>query len=81
MNTLYSEEIRDMVRSVRWGVKGFFVDVVEYGGEAPYLGLVIRPSNFNAFSVHDRIHLAEKVNALVADINTKGCPAYVEFWE
>ena len=81
MNTLYSQEIREMVRSVHWGVGGFRLDIIEYGGEAPYLGLVIRPSNFNSFSVHDRIHIAEKVNMLAMEINQKGCPAYVEFWE
>lgn len=81
MNTLYTEEIRDLVQSTQWKVKGFFLDVIEYSQPTPYLTLVIRPSNFNSFSIQDRIHLAEKVNALCAKIVQKGCPCYVEFWE
>lgn len=70
-----------MVRSVNWGVKGLVIDVVEYTHPTTYLGVVLRPSNFNSFSLPDRIHIAEKVNDLVRDINDKGCPAYAEFYE
>lgn len=81
MQTLYTDEIKDMVRSVEWKAKGFFLDVIEYHSPVPYLTLVVRPSNFNQFSIQDRIRLAEKVNALCARIVEKGCPCYVEFWE
>ena len=72
--TLYSDEIKELVRSCEWP-RRLVLDVIEY---PEYLGIRLHRNNFESFSSADKKVIAERVGQVIMAIRSKGCPCYME---
>lgn len=77
MTSLYSNEIRDYIRSRAWP-RNLQWEVVEYEG---YLGFRFFRDNFNSFDGEERYHIAMMVKEVMEKIRKDGIPIYMEKME
>lgn len=74
MNSLYTDEIRGFLLSVKWP-KGLIVDTVEY---ADHISLRLYRLNFNKFDGTDKKEIAKIVGETINALRKTGCPSYLE---
>lgn len=77
MATLYSEEIKELVRSYSWP-KNLIFEIVEYRDPLPHLGFRLFRDNFETFDGVDKEVIAKMVGAAIVAVREKGCPCYLE---
>lgn len=77
MTSLYSDEIRNFIRTRRWP-RGLAWEVVEYD---THLGFRMFRDNFNSFSGEDKWHIAMMVKEVMEKIRGDGIPIYMEKME
>lgn len=70
---LYTPEIQDMFRSVKWP-SGTPLQIVEYEG---YLAVRVKRNEFEMLPKNDRLEVVVKVEKLMNEIS-QHCPIYLE---
>ena len=73
-NSLYTDEVRAIIRSREWPVELVY-EIVEYEDS---LGLRFFRLNINALSIDDKLRLAPIINETMTTIRNKGIPIYTE---
>jgi hypothetical protein len=76
--TLYTEEIRRIVKGIKAPYPTFIYDVVEY---PRWLTLRMYRDNFELFSDDHRVALAQWMMDQIKRINDTGIPCYLEVFE
>jgi len=74
VESLYSDEIRNYIRTRSWPA-GLLYEIVEYEG---YLGFRLFRNNFNSFDGEDRLQIAMTVKEIMEKIRADGIPIYME---
>lgn len=77
MTTLYSDSIRNFIRTRPWPT-GLQWEVVEYDD---YLGFRFFRDNFNSFDGETKLYIAMLVKELMEKIRADGIPIYMEKME
>lgn len=77
MNSLYTPEIREFVRTRKWP-KGLQMDVVEY---EDYLGFRFYRDNFITFNGDAQLQVAQTVKEVIETLRGQGIPCYLEKME
>lgn len=74
MESLYSDEIRNYIRTRSWPARLLY-EIVEYND---YLGFRLFRNNFNSFDGEDRLQIAMTVKEIMEKIRADGIPIYME---
>lgn len=74
MASLYSNEVRQFIKSRQWP-KGLRMEVVEF---PEFLRLRFFRDNLNSFDSEDKLQIAKLVNEVMMGIRKNGIPIYTE---
>lgn len=76
-NSLYTDDVRRLFRSIEWpvGLRCFIAE------EELNLNLVFYRLNFNSFDGEDRLHIAMLVKEFMEKVRGMGIPIYMQVME
>lgn len=77
MTSLYTNEIRQFIRSRDWPI-GLRWKVTELDDPAPYLLFWLYRDNINALGGEDKMQLAKVLNETLSSIHKSGVPIYTK---